>query len=73
MLLIQNRRVNWETCQIGVPGETTTDKENRRVPFNPEGRLAAILKRRAALGPDAFAFGARDGSYQRTSRPPGRR
>ena len=64
MLLIQNRRVNWETCQIGIPGETTKDKENRRVPFNPEGRLAAILKRRAALGPDSFVFGAQDGSYQ---------
>ncbi len=64
MLLIQNRRVNWETCQIGIPGETTKDKENRRVPFNPEGRLAAILKRRATLGPDAFVFGAEDGSYQ---------
>ena len=64
MLLIQNRRVNWETCQIGIPGETTKDKENRRVPFNPEGRLAAILKRRGTLGPDAFVFGAEDGSYQ---------
>jgi integrase len=64
MLLVQNRRVNWETCQIGIPGETTKDNENRRVPFNPEGRLAAILKRRAALGSDAFVFGAQDGSYQ---------
>ena len=64
MLLIQNRRVNWETCQIGIPGATTKDKENRRVPFNPEGRLAAILKRRAALGPDAFVFGSETGSYQ---------
>jgi integrase len=64
MLLIQNRRVNWETCQIGIPGETTKDKENRRVPFNPEGRLAAILLRRGTLGPDAFVFGADDGSYQ---------
>jgi hypothetical protein len=34
------------------------------VPFNPEGRLAAVLKRRAALGPDAFVFGAETGSYQ---------
>jgi hypothetical protein len=25
MLLIQNRRVNWETCQIGTPGATTKD------------------------------------------------
>lgn len=64
MLLIQNRRVNWETCQIGIPGATTKDKENRRVPFNPEGRLAAILTRRSALGPDAFVFGSESGSYQ---------
>lgn len=63
LIQIQNRRVNWETCQIGIPGETTQDKENRRVPFNPEGRLAAILKRRATLGPDAFVFGAEDGGY----------
>ena len=34
------------------------------MPVNPEGRLAAILKRRAALGSDAFVFGAQDGSYQ---------
>jgi hypothetical protein len=32
MLLIQNRRVNWDTCQIGIPGATTKDKENRRMP-----------------------------------------
>lgn len=62
--MIQNRRVNWETCQIGIPGATAKDKENRRVPFNPEGRLAAILKRRAALGPDAFVFGSETGGYQ---------
>ena len=43
MLLIQNKRVNWESCQIGIPGATAKDKENRRIPFNPEGRLAAIL------------------------------
>ena len=47
MLLIQNKRVNWDTHQIGIPGATAKDKENRRIPFNPNGRLAAILKRRA--------------------------
>ena len=62
--LIQNRRVNWETCQIGIPGATAKDKENRRVPFNPEGRLAAILKRRSALDPDAFVFRSESGAYQ---------
>jgi hypothetical protein len=57
MLLIQNKRVNWDTCQIGIPGTTAKDKENRRIPFNPKGRVAAILERRAALGPDAYVFG----------------
>jgi hypothetical protein len=56
MLLIQNKRVNWDTCQIGIPGATAKDKENRRIPFNPNGRLAAILKRRSELGPDSYAF-----------------
>ena len=64
MLLIQNKRVNWDTCQIGIPGATAKDKENRRVPFNPKGRVAAVLKRRATLGPDAFVFGHPSGTYQ---------
>jgi integrase len=64
MLLIQNKRVNWETYQIGIPGATAKDKENRRIPFNPEGRLAAILERRANLGPQAYVFGSTTGEYQ---------
>jgi integrase len=64
MLLIQNKRVNWETCQIGIPGATAKGKENRRIPFNPKGRLASILKSRAALGPDAYVFGKESGEYQ---------
>ena len=50
MLLIQNKRVNWDSCQINIPGATAKDKKNRRIPFNPKGRLAAILRRRNALG-----------------------
>jgi integrase len=64
MLMIQNKRVNWDSCQIGIPGATTKDKENRRIPFNPKGRVAAILERRAALGPAAFVFGSATGAYQ---------
>ena len=64
MLLIQNKRVNWDTHQIGIPGATAKDKENRRIPFNPNGRLAAILKRRATLGPEAYVFGGTHGAYQ---------
>ena len=66
MLVIQNKRVNWDTCQIGIPGATAKDKENRRIPFNPNGRLAAVLKRRSALGPDAYVFGSSNGEYQPT-------
>jgi integrase len=64
MLLIQNKRVNWESCQIGIPGATAKDKENRRVPFNPDGRIAAILRRRSTLGPEAFVFGTETGVCQ---------
>jgi integrase len=64
MLMIQNKRVNWDSCQIGIPGATAKDKENRRIPFNPKGRVAAILERRAALGPAAFVFGSATGAYQ---------
>ena len=64
MLLIQNKRVSWDTCQIGIPGATAKDRENRRIPFNPNGRLAAILKRRATLGADAYVFGSAAGSFQ---------
>ena len=64
MLLIQNKRVNWDTCQIGIPGATAKDKENRRIPFNPNGRLAAILERRATLGPEAYLFGTETGACQ---------
>jgi integrase len=66
MLLIQNKRINWDSCQVGIPGATAKDKENRRIPFNPKGRLAAILKRRSTLGPDAYVFGSTHGAYQPT-------
>ena len=63
MLLIQNKRVDWDTHTIGVPGHTTKDQENRRIPFDPNGRLAAVLQRRGKLGPNAFVFGTEDGDY----------
>ena len=63
MLLIQNKRVDWDTHTIGIPGDTTKDRENRRIPFDPEGRLAAVLHRRGKLGPDAFVFGTENGEY----------
>ena len=33
-------------------------------PFNPKGRIAAILKRRLEPGLDAFVFGSANGTYQ---------
>jgi hypothetical protein len=64
MLLIQNKRANWDTCQIGIPGATAKDKENRRIPFDPDGRVAEILARRSKLGPEAYVFGSDTGAYQ---------
>jgi hypothetical protein len=72
MLLIQNKRVNWETCQIGIPGATTKDKENRRTPFNPKGRVAAILEREPHSGPTRSCSAVSTGLTSRTSRPPGK-
>jgi integrase len=63
MLRIQNRHVDWEQHQIAIPGSNAKDAENRRIPFDPHGRLAPILKRRAALGPNAFVFGSSSGEF----------
>jgi hypothetical protein len=50
--------------QIVIPGANAKDAENRRIPFDPQGRLAPILKRRAALGLGAFVFGLPEGELQ---------
>ena len=63
MLRVQNRHIDWERHQIAIPARHTKDSENRRVPFDPHGRLAPVLKRRAALGPLAFVFGSATGEY----------
>jgi integrase len=63
MLRIQNRHVDWERHQIAIPGRHAKDAENRRIPFDPQGRLAPILKRRAALGPSAYVFGSPAGEF----------
>jgi integrase len=63
MLRIQNRHVDSEKHQIAIPGKHAKDAENRRIPFDPQGRLAPILKRRASLGQSAFVFGSPAGEY----------
>ena len=64
MLRIRNRDVDWAQHQVVVRGVTAKDAENRRVPFDPHGRLAPILKRRASLGANAFVFGSPEGEFQ---------
>ena len=64
MLLIQNKHVDWSQHQVVIPGAHAKDSENRRIPFDPQGRLAPILKRRAMLGPYAFVFGSPEGEFQ---------
>lgn len=63
MLRIQNRHVDWDQHQIVIPGANAKDAENRRIPFDPRGRLAPILKRRKELGTLAFVFGATSGEF----------
>jgi integrase len=68
MLKIQNRNVLWNTHQVRIPAEHTKDAESRRIPFEPKGRLADLLKRRRFLGPNGYVFGGRAGEYQGTIR-----
>ncbi|HYT65498.1 MAG TPA: tyrosine-type recombinase/integrase [Vicinamibacterales bacterium] len=68
MLKIQNRHVLWETHQISIPAAHAKDAEARRIPFEPNGRLARLLKRRRFLGTKAYVFGGVSGEYQGTIR-----
>src|SRR3989442_1487319 len=68
MLKIQNHHVLRDTHQIVIPAEHAKDSESRRIPFEPKGRLAQLLKRRRFLGPKAFVFGTATGEYQATIR-----
>ena len=58
------------TCGLGKASDrnsrrpTQKDSENRRVPFDPQGRLAPVLKRRGKVGPSAFVFGSPQSEYQ---------
>jgi len=64
MLRMQNRDVDRTQHQILIRGVNAKDAENRRIPYDPKGRLAPILKRRADLGLDAFVFGSEEGEFQ---------
>jgi integrase len=60
--------VDWENRQLAIPATNTKDRENRRIPFDPDGRLAEILERREPLGPNAYVFGTPNGAYQQSIR-----
>jgi hypothetical protein len=68
MLKIQNRHVLWDTHQSSIPAAHAKDAESRRIPFEPNGRLARLLKRRRFLGAKAYVFGGPSGEYQGTIR-----
>jgi integrase len=63
MLRIKNKDVDWAQHQVVIRGANAKDAENRRIPFDPHGRLAPILKRRKTLGPQAYVFGSEDGGF----------
>jgi hypothetical protein len=49
MLRTQSRHVDWERHQIAIPRRHAMDAENRRIPFDPQGRVAP-LERISSLG-----------------------
>ena len=63
MLRIKNKDLDWAQHQIVIRGANAKDSENRCIPFDAHGRLAPILKRRAALGPNAYVFGSAEGEF----------
>ena len=64
MLRIQNRHVDWERHQIAIPGAHAKDSENRRVPFDPQGRLAPILQAPGHAGAERVRVRQPEGEYQ---------
>jgi integrase len=63
MLRVKNKDVDWAQHQLIIRGANAKDSENRRIPFDPHGRLTPILKRRATLGPNAYVFGSAEGEF----------
>jgi integrase len=50
MLRIQNKHVDWSQRQIVIPGAHAKESENRRIPFDPHGRLAPISQKACDAG-----------------------
>jgi hypothetical protein len=73
MLLIQNRRINWDTCQIGIPGATAKDKENRRIPSIRTDAWRPSSSAESISAPRRTCSARRTARTSQTSRRPGRR
>jgi len=67
-LLDRRDRRPWTWRGQLSPPHHAKDAESRRIPFEPNGRPAQILKRRRFLGPKAYVFGGATGEYQGTIR-----
>jgi integrase len=66
---IQNDYVDWNLHEIRMPASTNKSDIARNIPFDPKGRLAAILqKRRFIGGPKGYVFGNATGGSKPISR-----
>jgi integrase len=66
MLRIQNRHVVWEQHQIAIPGRNAKDAENRRIPFDPQGRLAPVLNLSCGTWPERVRLRLAAGDFLRS-------
>lgn len=64
MLKLQNKHIDFATWTIRIPRGIAKDAEDLDVPVESQ-RLRAFLTARRGLGPDAYPFGHRDGTFQR--------
>jgi integrase len=62
MQKIQNSDIDWRSHEIKIAKAHTKGGVARRIPFDPDGRLADILRRRVIGGPKGFVFGDATGS-----------
>jgi hypothetical protein len=72
MLTIQNKRVNWDTCQIGIPGAKSKDKRTAAFPSTRRAgwRRSSSVGRNSVLTATCSAVPM--GATSRTSRRPGK-
>jgi len=64
MQKIQNSDIDWRSHEIKIAKAHTKASVARRIPFDPNGRLAEILgKRRFVGGPRGFVFGDAAGAF----------